>query len=67
MTSTSAYKTSRLFLVFLRTALGLLGTSEFLASVLSLLALLSAGFLNLGGVSYSHQSVSWLELLHGFD
>lgn len=56
-----------LFLVLLRTTLGLLYTSELLASVLSLFALLSAGLLDLGCVSYSYQSVSWLELLHGLN
>lgn len=58
---------NRLFLVLLRRTLGLLRTSEFLASVLSLFTLLSAGLLDLGSMSYSDQSVSWFELLHGLD
>lgn len=38
--------------------------SELLVSVLSLLALLSAGSLDLGCLSVSDESVTWLELLH---
>jgi len=61
------YQRSRLFLVLLRTTLRLRRTSELLGSVLSLLALLSAGLLDLGCVSNSDESVVGLELLHGLD
>lgn len=58
---------AHLFLLVLAGALCLLRTSELLRSVLSLLALLSAGFFDLGGLADSDESVTGLELLHGLD
>jgi len=54
-----------LFVLLLACTLGLGRTTEGLLSVLALLALLSAGLLDLGGDSDSNQSVVGLELLQG--
>lgn len=58
---------SRLFLVLLSRTLRLRRTSELLGSVLSLLALLSAGLLDLGCVSHPDESVVGFEFLHRLD
>jgi len=55
-----------LFVLLLGCTLDLGRTTEGLLSVLALLALLSAGLLDLGGNSDSDQSVVGLELLQGF-
>jgi len=58
--------TNRLFVLLLGRTLDLCRTAESLLSVLTLLALLSAGLLDLRRKSNTDQSVVWLELLQGF-
>ena len=61
-------KSEHLFaLLLLLATLRLGGASEGLGAVLALLALLSGGLLDLGGVADAHESVVGLELLHGLD
>ena len=60
----TAITASNLFLLILRRTLRLRRTSELLGAVLSLLALLSAGLLDLGCMPDPHESVVRLELLH---
>jgi len=62
-----SFISTHLFLILLSRALNLLRPPKLLASILPLLPLLSARLLDLGRVAHSHQSVPWLELLHGLD